>query len=89
MKNTDCLGVSDNFGAWLFFFLISAKQISFFALLAIFVMPIFYSVSIIEIMNEYLFFIPINNPVYRSTSVAFARISVLIGIRLHTILKVF
>lgn len=58
-------------------------------LLVIFVMLIFYFIFILKIINKYLFFILINNFVYKNILIAFVEILVLIEIRLHIMLKVF
>ncbi len=87
VRSADCLGMSDGLGAWSFSFLISAKQTSSFALSAMFVVPIFHSISIIETIDKYLFSIPVSNPAYRSTSAAFAGISVTVETRPHMVSK--
>ncbi len=87
MRSANCLGMSDGLEAWSFSFFISAKRTSFFALSAMFVVPIFHSVSIIETLDEYLFSIPVSNPACRSTSAAFVGISVSLGTRPHTVSK--
>ncbi len=87
MRSADCLSVSDGLETWLFSFLISAKRTSFFTLPAMFVVPIFHPVSIIETMDEYSFSISVSNPAYRSTSAAFTGISVSVGTRPHTVSK--
>ncbi len=87
VRSADCLGVSDGLGAWSFSFLISTKRTSFFALSAMFVVPIFNSVSIIDTMDEYSFSISVSNPACRGISAAFADISVSVVTRPHTMSK--
>ena len=85
VKSADCLGVPDCPGVWSFSFLISANRINFLVLSAMFVFPIFHSVSIMETIPEYSFPIPVSSPACRSTSAPLAGISESVGMRPHTV----